>query len=103
MSSVQLTELIHVFDLRCCSFYFYAYSSDDDYIYANDNNMQMYIQPEALVTVFLVASSIGTAFEPWILGRLGLRRTIVFGAFCNMVSVGKVLSILLSFLNYRSI
>lgn len=92
-----------MFDLRCCSFYFYAYSSDDDYIYANDNNMQVYIQPEALVTVFLVASSIGTAFEPWILGRLGLRRTIVFGAFCNMVSVGKVLSILLSFLNYCSI
>lgn len=62
-----------------------AYGSDDDYIYANDNNVQMYIQPEALVTVFLVASSFGTAFEPWILGRLGLRRTIVFGAFSNML------------------
>jgi len=62
-----------------------AYNSDDDYIYANDNNVQMYIQPEALVTVFLVASSIGTALEPWVLGRLGLRRTVVFGAFCNMV------------------
>jgi len=62
-----------------------AYNSDDDYIYANDNNVQMYIQPEALVTVFLIASSIGTALEPWILGRLGLRRTIVFGAFCNML------------------
>jgi len=62
-----------------------AYNSDDDYIYANDNNIQMYIQPEALVTVFLVASSIGTALEPWILGRLGLRRTVVFGAFSNML------------------
>ena len=62
-----------------------AYNSDDDYIYANDNNAGMYIQPEALVTVFLIASSIGTALEPWILGRLGLRRTVVFGAFCNMI------------------
>jgi len=35
--------------------------------------------------VFLIASSIGTALEPWILGRLGLRRTIVFGAFSNML------------------
>ncbi|KAL9183423.1 hypothetical protein ACHAXT_004279 [Thalassiosira profunda] len=60
-----------------------AYNSDDDYIYANDG--QMYIQPEALVTVFLVASSVGTALEPWILGRLGLRRTVVFGAFSNMI------------------
>jgi len=62
-----------------------AYNSDDDYIYANDNNIQMYIQPEALVTVFLIASSIGTALEPLILSRLGLRRTVVFGAFCNML------------------
>ncbi|KAL7538991.1 hypothetical protein ACHAXR_008965 [Thalassiosira sp. AJA248-18] len=62
-----------------------AYNSDDDYIYANDNNISVYIQPEALVTVFLIASSIGTALEPWILGRLGLRRTVVFGAFCNML------------------
>ena len=62
-----------------------AYSSDDDYIYSNDNNAQLYIQPEALVTVFLLASCVGTALEPWILGRLGLRRTIVFGAFCNML------------------
>ena len=45
----------------------------------------VYIQPETLVTIFLIASSIGTALEPWILSRLGLRRTIVFGAFCNMV------------------
>ena len=62
-----------------------AYGSDDDYIYANDNNMQIYIQPEALVTVFLIASSIGTALEPWVLSRLGLRRTVVFGAFSNML------------------
>ena len=62
-----------------------AYSSDDDYIYSHDNNAQMYIQPEALVTCFLVASCLGTALEPWILSRLGLRRTIVFGAFNNML------------------
>ncbi len=61
-----------------------AYNSNDDYIYMKDYGVQVYIQPEALVTCFLVASSIGTASEPWILGRLGLRRTIVFGAFCNM-------------------
>ncbi len=61
-----------------------AYNSNDDYIYMKDYDLN-YIQPEALVTCFLVASSIGTALEPWILGRLGLRRTIVFGAFCNMV------------------
>ena len=35
--------------------------------------------------MFLIASSIGTALEPYILGRLGLRRTIVFGAFSNML------------------
>lgn len=54
----------------------------------NDNNAQddlALIKPEALVTVFLIASSIGTALEPWILGRLGLRRTIVLGAFANMI------------------
>ena len=61
-----------------------AYNSNDDYIYMKDYDLN-YIQPESLVTCFLVASSIGTALEPWILGRLGLRRTIVFGAFCNMV------------------
>ncbi|KAL3764311.1 hypothetical protein ACHAWU_004123 [Discostella pseudostelligera] len=62
-----------------------AYSSDDDYIYSHDNDAQIYIQPEALVTCFLVASCLGTALEPWILSRLGLRRTIVFGAFNNML------------------
>lgn len=44
-----------------------------------------YIQPETLVTIFLTASSIGTALEPWILGRLGLRRTVVFGALLQMI------------------
>ena len=63
----------------------WAYNSNDDYIYAKDNDIQRFIQPEALVTCFLVASSVGTALEPWILGRLGLRRTIVLGAFFNMV------------------
>ncbi|KAL7473006.1 hypothetical protein ACHAXS_013381 [Conticribra weissflogii] len=43
------------------------------------------IQPEALVTTFLIASSLGTALEPLILSRLGLRRTILLGAFCNML------------------
>eukprot|EP00804_Cyclotella_cryptica_P027384 CCRYP_008827-RA/>CCRYP_008827-RA protein AED:0.00 eAED:0.00 QI:155/1/1/1/0/0/2/1130/434 len=60
-----------------------AYSDDD----SNDNTQgaSSFIQPEALVTVFLIASSIGTALEPWILGRLGLRRTVVLGAFANMM------------------
>ncbi|KAL7549935.1 hypothetical protein ACHAWF_013190, partial [Thalassiosira exigua] len=62
-----------------------AYTSDDDYIYAKDNDAGMYIQPEALVTVFLIASSVGTALEPWILSRLGLRRTVVFGSFFLML------------------
>ena len=58
-----------------------AYSDDE-----NDNSQdKSFIQPEALVTVFLIASSIGTALEPWILGRLGLRRTVVLGAFANML------------------
>lgn len=58
-----------------------AYNNSDD----GDGDVQSYIQPEALVTVFLAASSVGTALEPWILSRLGLRRTVVFGAFSNMV------------------
>lgn len=57
-----------------------AYSEDDD-----SQDGSTLIQPEALVMVFLIASSIGTALEPWILGRLGLRRTIVLGAFANMI------------------
>ena len=59
-----------------------AYSDEDD---NNSHDGSSLIQPEALVTVFLIASSIGTALEPWILGRLGLRRTIVLGAFANMI------------------
>ena len=72
-----------------------AYNSQDNgdgenggYSYNNQQQYQQaatYIQPETLVTIFLIASSVGTALEPWILSRLGLRRTIVFGAFCNMV------------------
>lgn len=69
-----------------------AYNSEDgggdSGYYNNQQQYQQattYIQPESLVTVFLIASSVGTALEPWILSRLGLRRTIVFGAFCNMV------------------
>jgi hypothetical protein len=57
-----------------------AYSDGDD---AQDGSTL--IQPEALVTVFLIASSMGTALEPWILSRLGLRRTVVLGAFANMI------------------
>ncbi len=69
-----------------------AYNSEDgegDSGYYNNQQQYhkatTYILPETLVTIFLVASSVGTALEPWILSRLGLRRTIVFGAFCNMV------------------
>lgn len=69
-----------------------AYNSEDGEgdsgYYNNQQQYQQattYIQPESLVTIFLIASSVGTALEPWILSRLGLRRTIVFGAFCNMV------------------
>ncbi|KAL7501462.1 hypothetical protein ACHAWT_010431 [Skeletonema menzelii] len=66
-----------------------AYNSQDGgYNYNNQQQYQQaatYIQPETLVTIFLIASSFGTALEPWILSRLGLRRTIVFGAFCNML------------------
>jgi len=69
-----------------------AYNSEDgegDSGYYNNQQQYhkatTYILPETLVTIFLVASCVGTALEPWILSRLGLRRTIVFGAFCNMV------------------
>eukprot|EP00970_Alexandrium_tamarense_P005057 scaffold825_cov196-Alexandrium_tamarense.AAC.2 len=64
-----------------------AYNSEDggDVDNANYDSKTSYIQPEALITTFLIASSIGTALEPWILGRLGLRRTVVFGAFANML------------------
>mmetsp|Transcript_5347 Transcript_5347/g.11737 ORF Transcript_5347/g.11737 Transcript_5347/m.11737 type:complete len:840 (+) Transcript_5347:52-2571(+) len=43
------------------------------------------IDPESLVTVFLGANAIASAMEPAILGRLGLRRTVLFGAMLLMV------------------
>lgn len=42
------------------------------------------VNPEHLVTVFLAANAIATAFEPVLLARLGLRKMIVFGAFLLM-------------------
>ncbi|KAL7522960.1 hypothetical protein ACHAWX_007766 [Stephanocyclus meneghinianus] len=63
----------------------HEHEHDNDDIKSNSQNNDSFIQPEALVTVFLIASSIGTAFEPWILRRLGLRRTVVLGAFANML------------------
>ena len=38
------------------------------------------INPEQLVIVFLGANALSTACEPIILSRLGLRRTVLFGA-----------------------
>ncbi|KAL7464042.1 hypothetical protein ACHAXS_004389 [Conticribra weissflogii] len=43
------------------------------------------VDPESLVTVFLSANAVASACEPAILGRLGLRRTVVFGALLLMV------------------
>lgn len=43
------------------------------------------IDPEKLVVVFLGANAIATACEPIILSRLGLRRTVVFGALLLMI------------------
>ncbi|KAG7338711.1 major facilitator superfamily transporter [Nitzschia inconspicua] len=43
------------------------------------------IDPERLVVVFLGANAIATACEPIILARLGLRRTVLFGALLLMV------------------
>jgi hypothetical protein len=43
------------------------------------------VDPESLVTVFLGANAVASAMEPAILGRLGLRRTVVFGAMLLMV------------------
>jgi MFS family permease len=39
------------------------------------------VEPTLLVTVFLAANAVATAVEPMILSRLGLRGTIVLGAF----------------------
>lgn len=43
------------------------------------------VDPESLVTVFLGANAVASAMEPAILGRLGLRRTVVFGSMLLMV------------------
>jgi len=43
------------------------------------------VDPEALVTVFLGANAVASAMEPMILGRLGLRRTVLFGALLLMI------------------
>ena len=42
------------------------------------------INPEGLVTIFLLANTISTILEPAILGRLGLRRTVLVGALLLM-------------------
>jgi len=43
------------------------------------------IDPEQLVTIFLAANAVASACEPIILSRLGLRRTVVFGALLLMI------------------
>jgi len=43
------------------------------------------IDPERLVVVFLGANALGTACEPILLARLGLRRTVLFGALLLMI------------------
>ena len=43
------------------------------------------VDPEALVTIFLAANAVTTALEPIVLACLGLRCTIVFGAFLLML------------------
>ena len=43
------------------------------------------VDPESLVTVFLGANAVASAMEPAILGRLGLRRTVLFGGFLLMM------------------
>ena len=43
------------------------------------------INPELLVTVFLVANAVASACEPIILSRLGLRRTVLFGSLLLMI------------------
>mmetsp|Transcript_1553 Transcript_1553/g.2122 ORF Transcript_1553/g.2122 Transcript_1553/m.2122 type:complete len:1142 (-) Transcript_1553:56-3481(-) len=42
------------------------------------------IDPEQLVTIFLAANAVASACEPIILSRLGLRKTVVFGALLLM-------------------
>ena len=48
-----------------------------------------YVNPQMLVTVFLLANTFSTALEPMILSRLGLRKTIIFGA--GLLTVGSVI------------
>ena len=43
------------------------------------------IDPESLVTIFLSANAVASGLEPIILGRLGLRRTVVFGSLLLML------------------
>ena len=43
------------------------------------------IDPERLVVVFLGANALGTACEPIILARLGLRRTVLLGSLLLMI------------------
>jgi len=43
------------------------------------------IDPEQLVTIFLAANAVASACEPIILSRLGLRRTVLFGALLLMI------------------
>lgn len=43
------------------------------------------IEPELLVTIFLAANAVASACEPIILSRLGLRRTVLFGALLLMI------------------
>uniref|UniRef100_A0A7S4RSP2 Major facilitator superfamily (MFS) profile domain-containing protein n=1 Tax=Ditylum brightwellii TaxID=49249 RepID=A0A7S4RSP2_9STRA len=43
------------------------------------------INPETLVTIFLGANAVASAAEPMILGRLGLRGTVVLGSLLLMV------------------
>ncbi|KAL7541980.1 hypothetical protein ACHAXR_012171 [Thalassiosira sp. AJA248-18] len=42
------------------------------------------IDPESLVVLFLAANVIGTALEPTILGRFGIRRTVLLGSLLLM-------------------
>lgn len=43
------------------------------------------VDPESLVTVFLGANAVASALEPMVLGRLGLRRTVLFGSLLLMI------------------
>lgn len=48
-----------------------------------------YVNPQVLVTVFLLANAVSTVLEPIILSRLGLRKTIIFGA--GLLTLGSVI------------